>query len=235
MNIALMGYGKMGKTIEQVALERGHEIVSVFDGPAQVDAFNDASVAIDFSVPDAAVNNIKTAFTAGVPVVCGTTGWLAKYNEVCAFCEEKQSGFVYASNFSLGVNIFFQLNRYLAKLMKPQSQYQPHIEETHHIHKLDAPSGTAISLAEGLIDVGIRKKWMLDKQETDTLTIRAFREGEAPGIHSVIYQSDEDELSITHKAHGRKGFALGAVIAAEWLAGKKGIFTMKDVMQLESF
>lgn len=230
-----MGYGKMGKTIEQVARERGHEIVAVFDGPARAGAFCGADVAIDFSVPTAAVSNIKTAFEEGVPVVCGTTGWLSQYDEVCSYCLEKKSGFIYASNFSLGVNLFFQLNRYLAKLMRPQSRYQPHIEETHHIHKLDAPSGTAITLAEGLMDAGIKKKWVLDKQEPNALTIQAFREGEVPGTHSVIYQSEEDDLSITHRAHNRKGFALGAVVAAEWLAGKQGIFTMKEVLQLESF
>lgn len=229
-----MGYGKMGKTIEKLAIERGHEIVAVFDGPANAGEFAGADVAIDFSIPEAAVSNMKAAFEAGTAVVCGTTGWLAQYEEICTYCRQRNSGFIYASNFSLGVNLFFQLNRYLAKLMQPHSGYKPHIEETHHIHKLDAPSGTAITLAEGLIETGLADKWVLGNQDREGLNIQSFREGEVPGTHTVSYQSEEDKISITHEAFGRKGFALGAVIAAEWLAGKKGIFTMADVLQFES-
>jgi 4-hydroxy-tetrahydrodipicolinate reductase len=235
MKIALVGYGKMGKTIDAVATQRDHEVVAKIDGSVTAEMLKNADVAIEFSVPTAAVSNLKTCFKAGVPAVSGTTGWLAQYEEVCRACKEAHSGFIYASNFSLGVNLFFQLNEYLAKLMQPFQQYQAGIEEIHHIHKLDAPSGTAITLAEGVLTYSHHGKWTLEPAEADALKIDAKRVGEVPGTHTVKYDAPEDSISITHEAHGREGFALGAVMAAEWLCGKTGIFTMKDVLNLKPF
>lgn len=233
MKIALLGYGRMGKAIEELAKDRGHEIVSVYDKDSTQGDISKADVAINFSIPSAAVNNLKLAFDHEVPVVCGTTGWLEQLNEIHDYCKLKKSGFLYASNFSIGVNLFFKLNELTAQLMKGQEKnYTAHLEETHHIHKLDAPSGTAITLAEGIAAQNDRyKKWSMDPK-TDDLKISAYREGEVPGTHSITYSSEVDEISIEHKAHSRQGFALGAVIAAEWLQGKKGIFSMKDVLNL---
>lgn len=233
MKIALLGYGRMGKAIEELAKGRGHEIVSIQDKDSSQGDISKADVAINFSIPTAAVDNLKMAFDHGVPVVCGTTGWLTKLNEIHDYCKLKKCGFLYASNFSIGVNLFFKLNELTAKLMKGQEKnYTAHLEETHHIHKIDAPSGTAITLAEGIAAQNDRyKKWSMD-QETNDLKISAYREGEVPGTHTITYSSAEDEISIEHKAHSRQGFALGAVIAAEWLKGKEGIFTMKDVLNL---
>ncbi|MBE8727896.1 4-hydroxy-tetrahydrodipicolinate reductase [Flavobacterium hungaricum] len=232
MKIALLGYGKMGKVIERIALERGHEIVLKKDEFNTYDGLSTAAVAIDFSVPTAAVNNISAAFNSGVPVVSGTTGWLEHYDEMIALCKEKNGGFISSSNFSLGVNIFFGLNEYLAKLMAPFDSYNVSMEEIHHIHKLDAPSGTAISLAQGVIENSSYDSWALDETKENTIRIEAKRIGEVPGTHTVNYDSAIDSIEIKHTAHNREGFALGAVIAAEWLAGKQGIFTMKDVLNL---
>ncbi|MFD1601760.1 4-hydroxy-tetrahydrodipicolinate reductase [Flavobacterium artemisiae] len=232
MKIALLGYGKMGKVIERIALERGHEIVLKKDELNTYDGLSTADVAIDFSVPAAAVANISAAFNAGVPVVSGTTGWLEHYDEMIALCNEKKGGFISSSNFSLGVNIFFGLNEYLAKLMAPFDSYKVSMEEIHHIHKLDAPSGTAISLAQGVIENSNYAGWALDETKDNTIRIEAKRIGEVPGTHTVNYDSAIDSIEIKHTAHNREGFALGAVIAAEWLAGKQGIFTMKDVLNL---
>jgi 4-hydroxy-tetrahydrodipicolinate reductase len=232
MKIALLGYGKMGKVIERIALERGHEIVLKKDEFNTYDGLSTADVAIDFSVPAAAVANISAAFNAGVPVVSGTTGWLEHYDEMIALCNEKKGGFISSSNFSLGVNIFFGLNEYLAKLMAPFDSYKVSMEEIHHIHKLDAPSGTAISLAQGVIENSNYAGWALDETKDKTIRIEAKRIGEVPGTHTVNYDSAIDSIEIKHTAHNREGFALGAVIAAEWLAGKQGIFTMKDVLNL---
>lgn len=233
MKIAILGYGRMGKAIEELAKDRGHEIVSIHDKDSTQGDISKADVAINFSIPSAAVNNLKSAFDHGVPVVCGTTGWLEQLNEIHNYCELKKSGFLYASNFSIGVNLFFKLNELTAQLMKGhEKNYTAHLEETHHIHKLDAPSGTAITLAEGIAAQNDRyKNWSMDPK-TDDLKISAYREGEVPGTHSITYSSEVDEISIEHKAHSRQGFALGAVIAAEWLQGKKGIFSMKDVLNL---
>ena len=233
MKIALLGYGRMGKAIEELAKDRGHEIVSIYDKDSTQGDISKADVAINFSIPSAAVNNLKLAFDHEVPVVCGTTGWLEQLNEIHDYCKLKKSGFLYASNFSIGVNLFFKLNELTAQLMKGQEKnYTAHLEETHHIHKLDAPSGTAITLAEGIAAQNDRyKKWSMDPK-TDDLKISAYREGEVPGTHSITYSSEVDEISIEHKAHSRQGFALGAVIAAEWLQGKEGIFSMKDVLNL---
>ena len=233
MKIALLGYGRMGKAIEELAKERGHEIVSIHDKDSNQGDISKADMAINFSIPSAAVNNLKFAFDNNVPVVCGTTGWLEKLNEIHDYCKLKKSGFLYASNFSIGVNLFFKLNELTAQLMKGQeTNYTAHLEETHHIHKLDAPSGTAITLAEGIAAQNNRyKKWSMDPKTND-LKISAYREGEVPGTHSITYSSEVDEISIQHKANSRQGFALGAVIAAEWLQGKEGIFSMKDLLNL---
>ena len=236
MKIALIGYGKMGHAIEQIALQRGHEIVSVIDVNNQEDftsdAFKSADVAIEFSMPAVAMDNYLRAFAAGVPVVSGTTGWLEHLPEIKEACKAGQT-FFYASNFSLGVNIFFALNKYLAKIMNDFPAYDVRMVETHHVHKLDAPSGTAITLAEGLIDNIERKnKWVEGKDPAeDEIGICSVREGEVPGIHTVIYESDVDTISITHDAKSRMGFALGAVIAAEFTCGKKGFLTMQDMLK----
>ena len=236
MKIALIGYGKMGHAIEQIALQRGHEIVSVIDVNNQEDftsdAFKSADVALEFSMPAVAMDNYRRAFAAGVPVVSGTTGWLEHLPEIKEACKAGQT-FFYASNFSLGVNIFFALNKYLAKIMNDFPAYDVRMVETHHVHKLDAPSGTAITLAEGLIDNIERKnKWVEGKEPAeDEIGICSVREGEVPGIHTVIYESDVDTISITHDAKSRMGFALGAVIAAEFTCGKKGFLTMQDMLK----
>ena len=235
MKIALIGYGKMGKTIEQIALQRGHQIVSIIDinNTADFDseAFRSADVAIEFTTPATALGNYMRCFEANVPVVSGTTGWLSHLDEVKAKCEQEGKTFFYASNFSVGVNIFFALNRYLAKIMNGFPAYDVRMTEVHHIHKLDAPSGTAITLAEGILDnVERKERWTLETAEQPTdLPIHAIREGEVPGIHEIIYESDADTISIKHDAKSRAGFALGAVIAAEFTAGKKGFLGMNDL------
>ena len=231
MKIALLGYGRMGKTIEKLATERGHSIVKTIDQNDDYD-FNDADVAIDFSVPNAAVSNITACLNAGIPVVSGTTGWLENYEKMVTLCKEKEGAFIYASNFSVGVNIFFELNKQLAKMMKNLEDYDVSMTEVHHIHKLDAPSGTAITLAEGILEHSAKSDWVLENQEEGKITINAVREGEVPGTHNIQYKSAVDEITIEHKAHNRNGFALGAVIAAEWLQDKTGIFSMKDVLGL---
>lgn len=232
MKIALLGYGKMGKVIEKIALDRGHEIVLKKSGNSTYDGLSNADVAIDFSVPESAVCNISECFDTNVPVVCGTTGWLNQYDKMVSLCKEKNGSFIYASNFSLGVNIFFELNEYLAKIMSKIDQYKVSIEEIHHTQKLDAPSGTAISLAKGIIENSKYKNWTLNNPEVDEIKIDAKRIENVPGTHSVFYDSNVDQIEIKHTAHNREGFALGAVIAAEWIKNKKGVFTMKDVLNL---
>jgi 4-hydroxy-tetrahydrodipicolinate reductase len=233
MNIALFGYGKMGKMIEQIALSRGHSIVAKVDVNSPEIDFSTVDVAIDFSMPTAAFNNIKRCIENKTPIVSGTTGWLDRYEEAVSFCKENEGAFIYASNFSLGVNIFFELNSYLAKMMKNLKDYKVSLEEIHHTQKLDAPSGTAISLAEEIIADSSYQGWKLDKAErADEITITAKREAEVPGTHTVAYESDVDRLEIKHTAHNRHGFALGALIAAEWLQDKTGVFNMKDVLNL---
>lgn len=237
MKIALIGYGKMGKTIEQIALTRGHRIVSVIDitNPQDFnsDAFRSADVAIEFTTPATAFGNYMKCFEANVPVVSGTTGWLEHIDEIKEKCNREGKTFFYASNFSIGVNIFFALNKYLAKIMDRFPSYDVRMEEVHHIHKLDAPSGTAITLAEGITEHVKRKnRWTLDKEETPAdIAIRAVREGEVPGIHEIVYDSDVDYISIKHSAKSRQGFALGAVIAAEFTCGKKGFLGMEDMLK----
>lgn len=233
MKIALLGYGKMGKVIERIALERGHKIVLKKSGKDSFDGLENADVAIDFSVPDAAVANISTCLNSNMPVISGTTGWHDNYEKMVSLCNKKQGAFIYGSNFSLGVNIFFELNDHLAKIMAKFNQYKVEMEEIHHTQKLDAPSGTAISLAKGIIDNSDYSSWALENAKEDEILIDAKRIEGVPGTHSVFYNSEVDTIEIKHTAHNREGFALGAVIAAEWIVGKKGIFTMKDVLDLK--
>ncbi len=232
MKIGLFGYGKMGKMIERIAQERGHSIIAKIDADAQHIDYAAMDVAIDFSMPDAAYNNITGCFENGVPVISGTTGWLDRYSEAVAICEKHQGAFIYASNFSLGVNLFFELNAQLAKMMAGLKEYNVSMEEIHHTQKLDAPSGTAITLAEGIIQNSDYEKWELDNADERTIPITSIREGSVPGTHSITYESAVDKIEIKHEAFNREGFALGAVIAAEWLRGKTGVFTMKDVLNL---
>ena len=241
MKIALLGYGKMGKVIERIALERGHEIVLRKSSNSSFDGLEKAHVAIDFSVPSSAVCNISQCFATNIPVISGTTGWLEQYDTVIADCKAQDGAFIYSSNFSLGVNIFFELNDYLAKMMANLNQYKVSMEEIHHTQKLDAPSGTAISLAQGIIENSNYESWSLtnsknnemsDDKLSNQIIIDAKRIENIPGTHSVFYDSAVDQIEIKHTAHNREGFALGSVIAAEWLVHKKGVFTMKDVLNL---
>lgn len=231
MKIALLGYGKMGQTIEKIAVGRGHEITVIVDENTKEYDINLADVAIDFSIPNAAVGNITNCLNHQVPIVSGTTGWLDSYDEMVALSKEKDGAFIYASNYSLGVNIFFELNHQLAKMMKNLSQYNVTMEEIHHKQKLDEPSGTAITLAEGVIEHTKYEGWEVDKASNEvTIPIKAIRSPEVPGTHVVDYTSEVDTIEIKHTAHNRQGFALGAVIAAEWIVGKKGVFSMRDVL-----
>lgn len=232
MKIALLGYGKMGKAIEKIALERGHEIVLKKSIDNSFDGLEKADVAIDFSAPDSAVNHISECLNRQIPIVSGTTGWLEKYDEMVKLCQEKKGSFIYGSNFSLGVNLFFLLNEKLAEMMKNFSEYKVEMEEIHHTQKLDAPSGTAISLANQIIENSGYTSWKLGQTHDKTIGIEAKREENVPGTHSVVYKSKIDEIEIKHTAHSREGFALGAVMASEWIIGKNGIFTMKDVLGL---
>ncbi|WP_299123996.1 4-hydroxy-tetrahydrodipicolinate reductase [uncultured Tenacibaculum sp.] len=232
MKIALLGYGRMGKEIEKIALQRGHEIVIKTSGKEDYN-ISDADVAIDFSIPSSAFNNITNCINNKIPVVSGTTGWLEHYNSVVELCNEKKGAFIYASNFSLGVNVFFELNKQLSKMMNTLNQYNVSIEEIHHTKKLDAPSGTAITLAEGIIENSDKTAWELDKKTSENnISISAIRTPEVPGTHTVTYNSEIDTIDIKHTAHNRQGFALGAVVAAEWLISKTGVYTMRDVLNL---
>ena len=232
MKIALLGYGRMGKEIEKIAISRGHEIVIRKKATSKID-ITLADVAIDFSIPNSAFDNITNCFNNNVPVISGTTGWLEKYNDAVNICEEKKGAFIYASNFSVGVNIFFELNEHLAKLMNNIENYNISMEEIHHTKKLDAPSGTAITLAEGIIENTAKENWELGETTSEkNIPIVAKRIPEVPGTHSVFYNSDVDSIEIKHTANNRKGFALGAVIAAEWIVGKTGVFSMKDVLNI---
>ncbi len=235
MNIALIGYGKMGHIIEEIATSRGHQIVSIIDidnkADMNSDAFRSADVAIEFTRPESAIENIFKCFEVGVPVVVGTTGWLDKLEEVKAEMKKKNGTLFWASNFSVGVNIFNAANKFLAKIMNDYDVYNVSMTEIHHIHKLDAPSGTAITLAEGIMENLDRKKsWKLDTEESsEDIAIKAVREGEVPGTHIVTYDSEVDTITFSHEAKSRRGFALGAVIAAEFTAGKKGFLSMNDI------
>ncbi|WP_298894703.1 4-hydroxy-tetrahydrodipicolinate reductase [uncultured Psychroserpens sp.] len=232
MNIALLGYGKMGKAIEKIALERGHDITLKVSSSTKDFILDDIDVAIDFSLPSTAVANITKCFNANVPVISGTTGWLDQYDDMISLCSSKKGTFLYASNFSLGVNIFFEINKTLAKLMRSLPDYKTSIEEIHHTQKLDAPSGTAITLADDIIERTNYKNWSLDAPKQNEIGILAKRIENVPGTHEINYDSEVDSIQIKHTAHSRQGFALGAVIAAEYVHDKKGIFTMKDVLNI---
>lgn len=234
MKIALIGYGKMGQAIERIALGRGHEIVSIINSANQEDFYSDgfrsADVAIEFTSPMSACANFIKCFERNIPVVAGSTGWGDRLDEIKGACESMEGTILYSSNFSIGVNIFFQLNKYLAKIMNNFGGYEVSMNEIHHIHKLDHPSGTAITLAEGIIDNMERVEGWSETSEQGRLTISHEREGEVPGTHQIMYKSDVDEINIEHKALSREGFALGSVVAAEWLKSRKGVFTMDDMM-----
>jgi 4-hydroxy-tetrahydrodipicolinate reductase len=235
MKIALFGYGKMGKEIEQIALQRNHEIVLKLNenNIEQITSFDlkKADVGIEFSTPHSVIKNIHTALDVELPLVIGTTGWYDQLEEIKSHCLKKNGSLFYASNFSLGVNLFFKVNSYLAELMNKYNDYEISMEEIHHIHKLDKPSGTAISLANQILEKVDRKKnWSISEKKPETLFIQDVREGEVPGTHIVKYTSTIDDIEIMHKAHNRKGFALGAVLAAEFLHNKKGVYTMSDLI-----
>jgi 4-hydroxy-tetrahydrodipicolinate reductase len=238
MNIALIGYGKMGKVIEQIASERGHAVNLKID-LNNINDFNKenlhkSDVAIEFTGPHSAYENVMRCLEADIPVVCGSTGWLDQYEKVTDYCTKRNGAFLYASNFSIGVNIFFELNKHLAKIMNRQAEYDIRLTEVHHTAKKDAPSGTAITLAEQVIENVDRKTTWINHVAGNEheLSITSLREDPAPGTHKVLYTSKVDDIEIIHTAHSRDGFALGAVLAAEFLKDKKGIFNMKDVLAL---
>ena len=233
MKIALLGYGKMGKVIERIALERGHEIVLRKSSSDSFEGLELADVAIDFSIPNADVSNISYCIEQGIPVVSGTTGWLENYHTMVQLCHSKKAAFIYGSNFSLGVNLFFELNDYLAKMMAKFNQYNVSMEEIHHTQKLDKPSGTAISLANSIINHTDKNSWSIENPLKDDLFIDVKRVDNVPGTHTIFYTSAVDTIEIKHTAHNRDGFAFGAIIAAEWIVGKTGVFTMKDVLGLK--
>lgn len=231
MKIALVGYGKMGHIIDEIATKKGHEIVARLNESPTLENLNDPDVVIEFSNPEVAFNNIKVCLENKIPVICGTTGWLDHKSDIEKITLDNKTAFLYGSNFSLGVNLFFALNEKLANLMEGFSEYNVQLEEIHHTHKKDAPSGTAISLAQGIIKNDKRfDAWKLDETQNQELGIFAIREDEVPGTHSVYYKSDVDEIEIKHTAFNRNGFAVGAVVAAEWIIGKTGNFSMNDVL-----
>ena len=243
MKIALIGYGKMGKAIEEIAIERGHEVVLKVTSQSQnwEKSLEHTDVAIEFTRPDSAVHNITTLINTGIPTVTGTTGWYDRYAEIEQLIQQNNGSFLAATNFSIGVNLFFAINTYVAKLMNTQPEYDVSMEEIHHLQKLDAPSGTAITLAEQIIaQIDGKNNWNCIENENseiatnnETLPIYAFREDGVPGTHTINYTSDIDTITLTHTAHNRRGFALGAVLAAEHVAHKKGIFTMNDVLNID--
>lgn len=238
MKIAMIGYGRMGKEIEKIAVSRGHEINLKIDisNPEDltIENLKKSDVAIEFTIPDSAVKNYNICFEAGIPVVSGTTGWLDKKEEVYSACKKAGGTFFYGSNFSVGVNLFFELNKKLAELMAPRNEYDVEMTEVHHTQKLDAPSGTAISLAEDALEILPQKEtWVNDQTPAkNEMNIKSEREGQVPGIHSLRYDSVIDFIEITHSAKSRKGFAFGAVLAAEYCLDNKGILTMKDLLKL---
>lgn len=227
MKFAIIGYGKMGHAVESAALRHNHQIVCTIDNPSELETrlpqLRQADVAIEFSTPATAAENIRFCLEAGIAIVCGTTGWYDRFDELAALCREKNGTLFTATNFSIGMNIMFALNERLAELMRGRNDYAVSISETHHIHKLDAPSGTAITLQQQIAECGKRK--------AEQVPITSYREGEVPGTHTVCYDSAIDTITLTHEAHSREGLAQGALLAAEWVAGKKGIFTMKDILK----
>ena len=238
MNIGLIGYGKMGKEIERLALQRGHQISGRidFDNPQELVTWSPSThpVAIEFTAPDLAFDNIKTCIDRGIKVVSGTTGWLHRKSEIEAYCQEHQGTFFYASNFSLGVNITFKVNQYLAKLIAPFDDFQVRLEEVHHTEKKDAPSGTAISLAEGIIENNPSKQeWVsAETPQAHQIPINSIREGKVPGSHQIQYSAAHDRITLTHEALSRTGFALGALMVAEWIQNHQGVLSMDDFLEL---
>lgn len=241
MNILILGYGKMGKTIERIATERGHHIIAKVDVDNREEVLEEldtsqVNAAIEFTQPESAPPNIRYCLKHGIPVISGTTGWLRDKSSVDDYCIEQNGTFFYASNFSIGVNIFFKVNEYLASIMKNYKEYEPEVEEIHHTQKKDAPSGTAISIAEGMLKhLPAKNDWLLEGRQSATpeqnIQIRSVREGNVPGTHTVSYHSEIDDIQIKHQAHGREGFALGAVLVAEWIKNKKGILGMDDFIK----
>jgi len=238
LKIILIGYGRMGHEVERVAKKRGHQVLMTIDqdnrGELNPTNLQNADVAIEFSLPDAAYNNIMSCLQAGVPVVSGTTGWLDEMSAVKKYCHQHGRAFFHAANFNIGVNLFFKLNEYFARIMNDYSNYEVEVEETHHVHKVDAPSGTAKKLADILLaSIGRKKRWRKETAENpEDLAVRSIREDEVPGIHRVMYHSDFDDIEIKHSAKSREGFALGAVMAAEFVQGKQGVFSMDDLLNL---
>jgi len=236
MDIIISGYGKMGKEIEKIALQRNHSILGIIDKASDWNKLkateNKFPVVIDFSQPDVVVENIKHCFNNNLPIVVGTTGWDNFHSEINSLCKEKNQTILVASNFSIGMNIFFAMNKQLSAIMDQFETYDVSLSETHHIHKLDKPSGTAVTLAEQILElIGRKEKWSIDESSSKKiLSIESIREGEVIGDHTIQYTSDIDEIKISHSAKNRQGFALGAVVAAEWLKGKTGIFSMNDVL-----
>ena len=231
MKIGIIGYGKMGKAIEKVAIDRGH-LISFKTNNCDLNLINDVDVTIEFSTPESAFTNIKNCIDSNVPVVSGTTGWLEDLEDIKKLCDKKNGSFLYASNFSLGANLFFELNKKLSHLMAGKNEYKTSIDETHHIHKVDKPSGTAITLADDIISNSRYKNWELDSNSKDKININSNRKKEVSGVHKVVYSSENDIISIKHEALNRNGFALGAVISAEWLVNKKGCFSISDMLNI---
>ncbi len=229
MKIGIIGYGKMGKAVEKIAVQRGH-LISFKTNNCNLNLIKDVDVTIEFSTPESAFTNIKNCLDSNVPVVTGTTGWLDDLEDIKKLCDKKNGSFLYASNFSLGANLFFELNKKLAHLMSDKNEYKTSIDETHHIHKIDKPSGTAITLADDIISNSRYKNWKLDSNSKDIININSNREKEINGVHKVVYSSENDIISIKHEALNRNGFALGAVISAEWLVNKKGCFSISDML-----
>lgn len=234
MKVAIVGYGKMGKEIEKILIERGHTIVCKLQTKPTVEDLKDVDVAIEFSNPEAAFENIKFLLENKIPTISGTTGWTDRLDEIIQINEANDAAFLYASNFSLGVNLFFELNAHLAQLMAKYPEYKAELEEIHHTQKIDKPSGTAITLAEQILTQGNYSNWESDqKSAEENLPIYSKRIDHTPGTHTITYTSEIDDISITHTAHSRKGFAFGAVLAAEWIKDKKGYFSMKNVLNLK--
>lgn len=231
MKIGLFGYGKMGQLIARLAAEQGHTVVATIDEAPTEIPYDQMDVAIDFSVPEAAYENIKRCLEQGVPVVSGTTGWLDRKAEIEDVCKQQGGAFLYASNFSLGMNLFFRLNRELTRLIDVHHHYRVRIHETHHSEKLDAPSGTAIRLAKDLQANSGYSGWSMDSKDPNMISVTSTREGQVPGRHEIIWEGPDDAISITHTAHNRMAFASGALLAAAWLIGKKGVFGMQDVLE----
>lgn len=229
MKIGIIGYGKMGKAVEKIAVQRGHSI-AFKTNDFNLNLINDVDVTIEFSTPESAFTNIKKCLDSNVPVVTGTTGWLDDLEDIKNLCDKKNGSFLYASNFSLGANLFFELNKKLSYLMAGKNEYKTSIDEIHHVHKVDKPSGTAITLAKDIISDSRYRDWELDSHSKDKISISSIRENEVNGVHKVSYSSENDIISIKHEALNRNGFALGAVISAEWLVNKKGCFSISDML-----